>query len=60
MNKNIKYTLAAMVFSCCGNAVAQNPYGAYFMDGYAFGHQMNPAKEYDRSGYFGSGEIVRG
>ena len=52
MNKNIKYTLAAMVFACWGNAMAQNPYGAYFMDGYAFGHQMNPAKEYDRSGYF--------
>ena len=28
MNKNIKYTLAAMVFACWGNAMAQNPYGA--------------------------------
>ena len=43
MNKNIKYTLAAMVFACWGNAMAQNPYGAYFMDGYAFGHQMTAA-----------------
>lgn len=33
-------------------AFAQNLTSAYFADGYAYGHQLNPAKEYDRKGYF--------
>lgn len=51
MNKIFKYTLAAMAMSVSGNSLAQNLSGAYFMDGYAFGHQLNPAKDYDRSAY---------
>ncbi len=51
MNKIFRYTLAAMAMTVCSNTLAQNLSGAYFMDGYAFGHQLNPAKEYDRKGY---------
>ncbi|MBQ8969384.1 MAG: hypothetical protein IJ064_06610 [Bacteroidaceae bacterium] len=36
-----------------GQASAQNLSSAYFLDGYAQGHELNPAKEYDRKGYFG-------
>ena len=36
-----------------GHASAQNLSSAYFLDGYAQGHELNPAKEYDRKGYFG-------
>ena len=53
MKKTIKYMLAvAMIFSA-GNANAQNLSSAYFLDGFAQGHELNPAKEYDRKGYFG-------
>lgn len=53
MKKTIKYMLAvAMAFST-GNAMAQNLTSAYFLDGFAQGHELNPAKEYDRKGYFG-------
>jgi len=31
---------------------AQNLNSAYFLDGYAYGHEMNPAKDYDRNAYF--------
>ena len=51
MNKIFRYTLAAMAVAVSGNTQAQNLSGAYFMDGYAFGHQLNPAKEYDRDAY---------
>ena len=34
-----------------GFSMAQNLNSAYFLDGYAFGHEMNPAKNYDRKGY---------
>ena len=40
-----------MAMTVSSNTLAQNLSGAYFMDGYAFGHQLNPAKEYDRKGY---------
>ena len=32
--------------------MAQNLNSAYFLDGYAYGHEMNPATDYDRKGYF--------
>lgn len=36
-----------------GQASAQNLSSAYFLDGYAQGHELNPAKDYDRKAYFG-------
>lgn len=33
-------------------AFGQNLNSAYFLDGYAYGHEMNPAKDYDRKAYF--------
>lgn len=52
MKKIIRYTLASALLSLCGTASAQNLNSAYFLDGFAYGHQLNPAKEYDRKGYF--------
>ena len=51
----IKHTLAAIALMMSGSALAQNPYSAYFMDGYAYGHQLNAAKDYDQKSYFGIG-----
>lgn len=52
MKKNIKYILSGIAFSVCGSISAQNLSSAYFLDGYAFGHELNPAKDYDRKSYF--------
>lgn len=51
MKKNIRYIFAVAVITLSGTAVAQDLESAYFMEGYAYGHQMNPAKDYDRTGY---------
>lgn len=51
MKKKLIYIFAAATLMVCGEANAQNLNSAYFADGYAMGHHMNPAKEYDRSGY---------
>ncbi|MBP5514406.1 MAG: hypothetical protein J6Y04_06490 [Bacteroidaceae bacterium] len=43
--------------------LGQNLNSAYFLDGYTYGHQMNPAKDYDRKGYVsfpGLGHIKAG
>jgi hypothetical protein len=52
MKKNLRNILLATVVASCGTASAQNLNSAYFLDGYAYGHQMNPAKDYDRKAYF--------
>lgn len=53
MKKRLKYIMAAaMALYIGGKATAQNLNSAYFMDGFAYGHELNPAKEYDRKGYF--------
>ena len=52
MKKYLKYTLLIAATALSGTAFAQNLSSAYFLDGFAYGHQLNPAKEYDRSGYF--------
>ena len=52
MKKYLKYTLLIAATVLSGTAFAQNLSSAYFLDGFAYGHQLNPAKEYDRSGYF--------
>ena len=51
MNKIFRNTLAIAMLGLCGTVSAQNLNSAYFLDGYAYGHYMNPAKDYDRSGY---------
>ncbi len=52
MKKILKYMLAVAVMSAATNTSAQNLSSAYFLDGFAQGHELNPAKEYDRKGYF--------
>ena len=52
MKKNLRNILfAAAALGCCATASAQSLNSAYFLDGYAYGHQLNPAKDYDRKGY---------
>lgn len=52
MKHSFKYIAALLAFCAGTGAQAQNLYSAYYMDGYAYGHQMNPAKDYDRDSYF--------
>lgn len=51
MKKNIRNILAVVALGFCASASAQNLNSAYFLDGYTYGHQLNPAKDYDRKGY---------
>ena len=51
MKKNIKNILAVVALGFCSTAAAQNLNSAYFLDGYTYGHELNPAKDYDRNGY---------
>lgn len=50
--KNIRHYLALAALAATCSVSAQNLNSAYFMDGYAYGHLMNPAKDYDRNSYF--------
>lgn len=50
--KITKHILMVVAFGATCHISAQNLHGAYFMDGYAYGHLMNPAKDYDRNSYF--------
>ena len=50
--KNIRHYLALAALAATCSISAQNLNSAYFMDGYAYGHLMNPAKDYDRNSYF--------
>ncbi len=52
MKRKLYIFAAVSMMFCTHTAEAQNLSSAYFADGYAFGHQLNPAKEYDRKGYF--------
>lgn len=47
----LKHIITAITLLGCGTASAQQLQTAYFLDGYAYGHQLNPAKDYDRGGY---------
>ena len=51
MKKAMRYMLGVAIMLLAGNASAQNLNSAYFLDGYTYGHEMNPAKAYDRKGY---------
>ena len=53
MKRIYRFALAATALLIAQTASAQNLSSAYFLDGYAQGHELNPAKEYDRKGYFG-------
>ena len=53
MKKLFKYMAIAAVALSASKASAQNLNTAYFLEGYAQGHELNPAKDYDRTGYFG-------
>lgn len=50
--KKTKYILGALALCVGSRSMAQNLNSAYFMDGFAYGHELNPAKEYDRNGYW--------
>lgn len=52
MKAIFKSIIAAAILSLSVGAAAQNLNSAYFLDGFAYGHELNPAKDYDRSGYF--------
>ena len=43
MKNKYRYFLSAVLVCGISTAVAQNLNSAYFMDGYTYGHQMNPA-----------------
>ncbi len=47
-----KYILGTIFLTACSSLSAQNLNSAYFLDGYANGHEINPAKDYDRQSYF--------
>lgn len=51
MKKSFRNILAVAALGLCGSVSAQNLNSAYFLDGYAYGHELNPAKDYDRKGY---------
>lgn len=52
MRRTFKYIAAVLAMFAASETQAQNLYSAYYMDGYAYGHEMNPAKDYDRQSYF--------
>ena len=47
-----RYILSAVLISISSLVFGQNLNSAYFLDGYAYGHELNPAKDYDRKAYF--------
>lgn len=50
--KNLtRFFLATIMLVISSISSAQDLRSAYFLDGYAQGHEMNPAKDYDRNGY---------
>lgn len=51
MEMNFRKILAVLTLGLCATASSQNLNSAYFLDGYTYGHQLNPAKDYDRKGY---------
>ena len=52
MKPNRKYIILLAVLSICSHAISQNLNSAYFMEGYAYGHEINPAKDYTHKSYF--------
>lgn len=51
MKNNVRNILVVAMLCLSASAQAQNLNSAYFLDGYTYGHQLNPAKDYDRKGY---------
>ena len=52
MKPNRKYIILLAVLSICPHAISQNLNSAYFMEGYAYGHEINPARDYTHKSYF--------
>ncbi len=52
MKASLRILIACAALAAAQTATAQNLSSAYFLDGFAYGHQLNPAKDYDRRGYF--------
>ena len=52
MRSITKTILKLLALIGCQSLQAQQLSGAYFMNGYACGHELNPAKDFDRDGYF--------
>ncbi len=51
MKTTHKLLMAIAFLTSAGKLIGQNLNSAYFLDGYTYGHEMNPAKSYDRKGY---------
>ena len=51
--KTLKYILTAVCITLSGSVMAQNLNSAYFLDGYSYGYELNPAKDYERKGFVG-------
>lgn len=53
MKKRLLYTAATAAFCALPfKASAQQFQSAYFMDGYVYGHQINPARDFNSKSYF--------
>src|SRR3712207_6664544 len=52
MTHPLRTLLTALGLLCIAPSTAQQLCSAYHLSGYAFGHEMNPARDYDRAGYF--------
>lgn len=60
MKRTFQYILALMALCVATTASAQNLQSAYFLDGYAYGHELNAAKDYDRKSYFSVLPVLSG
>mgnify|MGYP006862572610 CR=1 FL=1 len=50
MNTNLKNIIAVSILSAfSGSAMAQNTNSGYFLDGYLYRHEMNPAFDNERN-----------
>lgn len=52
MNPILRNTCTVLALTLAVSAGAQNLNSAYFLEGYTYGHELNPAKKYDHKGYF--------
>lgn len=52
MSYTIKYILITLLLTFAVKLQGQNLSGAFFMEGFADGHEMNPAKDFNHKGFF--------
>lgn len=60
MKRITHYILALTASVCAPLPCAGQLASAYFLDGYAYGHEINPAKDYDRKSYFSILPVLSG